>query len=117
MSAANDTVNSVSWVSYLLHFIVAVAAVVPGLHASIFLLVVAFIADLVMKGDALGTYQQSHYEWRLSSVMWAGGLYVVTLPLWLLLVVPGWIAWCLISLWFLYRIVRGMIALADRRPV
>ncbi len=117
MSGTNDTVNSVSWVSYLLHFIVAVAAVVPGLHASVFLLVIAFIADLVMKGDAMGTYQESHYAWRLSSVLWAGGLYLVTLPLWLLLVVPGWIAWALISLWFLYRIVKGILALSDRRAV
>lgn len=117
MSGTNDTVNSVSWVSYLLHFIVAVAAVVPGLHASVFLLVIAFIADLVMRGDAIGTFQESHYSWRLNSVLWAGGLYLVTLPLWLLLVIPGWIAWCLISLWFLYRIVKGMLALSDRRPV
>lgn len=116
MSGTNDTVNAVSWVSYLLHFIVAVAAVVPGLNASVFLLLIAFIADLVMKGDAVGTYQESHYAWRLRSVLWAGGLYLVTLPLWLL-VIPGWIAWGLISLWFLYRIVKGILALSDRRAL
>jgi uncharacterized membrane protein len=80
-------------------------------------LIVAFIADLVMDGDAKGTYQESHYSWRRSSVLWASGLYLITAPLWLLLIVPGWIAWGLISLWFLYRIVRGMLALSDRRPV
>ena len=26
-------------------------------------------------------------------------------------ILPGWIAWGLISLWFLYRIVRGMVAM------
>lgn len=113
----SDTVNAVSWVSYLLHFVVAVAAVIPGIQASVFLLIVAFIADMVMQGDALGTYQGSHYSWRLKSVLVAGALYLVTSPLWLLLVVPGWIAWGLISLWFLYRIVKGMLALSDRRPV
>jgi len=113
----SDTVNAVSWVSYLLHFVVAVAAVVPGLHASVFLLIVAFIMDMVMQGDALGTYQGSHYSWRLKSVLIAGGLYLITAPLWLLLILPGWVAWCLISLWFLYRIVKGMLALSDRRAV
>jgi uncharacterized membrane protein len=44
-------------------------------------------------------------------------LYVVTAPLWLLLIAPGWIAWGLISLWFLYRIVRGMLAMSKNQAV
>jgi uncharacterized membrane protein len=43
-------------------------------------------------------------------VLWAGGLYLLTLPLWLL-IVPGYIAWALVSIWFLYRIVRGWMNL------
>ena len=61
----SDTVNAVSWVSYLLHLVVAVAAVVPFLHASVFLLIVAFAADMVMQGEASGTYQESHYTLSL----------------------------------------------------
>jgi uncharacterized membrane protein len=117
LSNPSDTVSATSWVSYLLHFVVAIAAVVPGIQASVLLLIVAFIADLVMKSDAAGTFQESHYSWRLKSVLWAGGLYLITAPLYLLLYVPGWLAWGLISLWFLYRIVRGILALSDRRPV
>ncbi len=113
----SDTVTAVSWVSYMLHLIVAVAAVVPGIHASVFLLIVAFIADMVMQGDASGSYQESHYTWRLKSVVWAGVLYLITSPLFLLLYVPGWAAWGLISLWFLYRIVKGTVALSGRRAV
>ena len=37
--------------------------------------------------------------------------------LWLLFLVPGWIAWCLISLWFLYRIVKGMVRMNADRPM
>jgi len=113
----SDTVSAVSWVSYLLHLVVAIAAVVPGIHASVFLLIVAFIADMVMQGDASGSYQESHYTWRLKSVVWASVLYLITSPLFLLLYVPGWAAWALISLWFLYRIVKGMLALSGRRAV
>jgi len=113
----SDTVNSVSWVSYLLHFVVAVAAVIPGVHASVFLLIVAFVADMVMQGDASRTYQESHYTWRLKTVVIAGVLYLITSPLFLLLYLPGWFAWGLISLWFLYRIVKGMLALSERRGV
>lgn len=106
-----ESLKTIGWVSYLLHLIVAVAAVVPGANASIALLVVALVIDLVKKGDAEGSWLESHFSWRIRTVIWAGILYVVTIPLWLLLVVPGWIAWGIISIWFLYRIVRGMVAM------
>jgi uncharacterized membrane protein len=44
-------------------------------------------------------------------------LYAVTLPLWLLFVLPGWLAWVAISIWFLYRIVLGMVRLNAQRPM
>ena len=50
-------------------------------------------------------------------MIWAGVLYLVTAPLWLLFLVPGWIAWTIISLWFLYRIVRGMVAMSNNRAL
>jgi uncharacterized membrane protein len=106
-----ESLKTIGWVSYLLHLIVAVAAVVPGANASIALLVVALVIDLVKKGEAEGSWLESHFSWRIRTVIWAGILYVVTIPLWLLLVVPGWIAWGIISIWFLYCIVRGMVAM------
>jgi uncharacterized membrane protein len=108
---------TVGHISYLLHTIVAVTAVLPGTQASILLLLVSFILDLVKKGDAEGTWQESHFSWRIRSVIWAAVLYVVTIPLWLLLVVPGWIAWVLISIWFLYRVVRGWMNLNSRKAM
>ncbi len=104
-------------ISYALHAIVAVGAVVPGFQPSILLLIAAFILDMVKRGDAVGTWQESHFRWRIRSVLWAGVLYVVTLPLFLLLFLPGMIAWVLISIWFLYRVVRGWMALSDGRPM
>ena len=105
------SLKTVGNISYLLHTIVAVSAVLPGVQASIALLIVAFIIDMVKKDDAVGTWQESHFSWRIRTVLWAGGLYVVTIPLWLLLVLPGWIAWAAISIWFLYRVVRGWMNL------
>ena len=111
------TLKTVGHISYLLHLIVAVGAVIPGVQASVVLLVVAFVIDLVKKGDAAGTWQESHFGWRIRTVLWAAGLYLITSPLWLLLFLPGWIAWTLISIWFLYRIVRGWLALNNRQPI
>ncbi len=111
------SLKTIGHVSYLLHTIVAVSAVLPGAQASVLLLLVAFVLDLVKKDDAVGTWQQSHFSWRIRTVLWAGALYLVTAPLWVLLLVPGWIAWTLISIWFLYRVVRGWMALNDNRPM
>lgn len=105
------------WVSYLLHLIVAVGAVIPGAQPGAVLLIIALVIDLVKKSDAEGTWQASHYSWRIRTVIWAGVLYVVTAPLWVLFVLPGWIAWGLISIWFLYRIVRGMVTMNQNRAI
>ena len=111
------SLRTVGIISYVMHAIVAIGALLPGVQASIVLLIVAVIVDLVKRDEAVGTWQATHFSWRLRSVLWCGILYVVTIPLWLLFIIPGWIAWCLISIWFLYRIVRGWLAMNDRRPM
>lgn len=113
----DDSLRTIGHISYGLHAVVAIAAVLPGIQASILLLLIAFALDLFKRDDARGTWQESHFSWRIRSVLWAGVLYVVTIPLWLLFVIPGWIAWVAISIWFLYRVVRGWLALSERRPM
>jgi len=111
------SLKTVGHISYLLHTIVAVGAVLPGVQASIGLLLVAFVIDLVKRDDALGTWQESHFRWRIRTVLWAGGLYLLTSPLFLLLFIPGLIAWAIVSIWFLYRIVRGWMNLSSNRAM
>lgn len=111
------SLKTVGTISYLLHLIVAVGAVIPSFQPGIVLLIVAFIIDLVKKDEAAGTWQASHFSWRIRSVLWAGALYVVTIPLWLLFVFPGWIAWIAISIWFLYRVIRGWLNLNGNQPM
>jgi uncharacterized membrane protein len=106
----HDSDLTISWVSYVLHLVVAVSAVVPGGQVGPLLLVVALIMDLVKRGDVQG-WQRSHFAYRLRTVLWAAVLYLVTFPLWFLFFFPGWMAWVAISVWFLYRIVLGMVRL------
>ena len=105
--------KTIGHISYFLHALVAVGAVLPGVQGSVLLLLVAFALDMWKRDAARGSWQESHFSWRIRSVLWAGGLYLVTAPLWLLLLLPGWIAWALISLWFLYRIARGWLNLSS----
>lgn len=120
MSDAADrlrSLNTVGTISYVLHLIVAVSAIVPGGQWGPTLLIVALVLDLVKRGEAAGTWHASHFEWRIRSVVIAALLYLVTAPLFLLLFLPGWIAWILISIWFLYRIIKGMAAMNAGRPM
>lgn len=112
-----QALKTVGWISYILHLIVAVGALVPGAQAGAALLIVALVVDMVKKDEAVGTWQASHFSWRIRSVLTAGVLYLITAPLFLLLYLPGAIAWFVISIWFLYRIVRGMVAMNNSRPV
>ncbi|MBN8504708.1 MAG: hypothetical protein J0L58_09520 [Burkholderiales bacterium] len=108
---------TVGTISYILHAIVAAGAVVPGFEPGVLLLVVAVIIDMVKKDDARGSWQASHFNYRLRSVLYAGVAMLLTAPLFLLLYVPGKIAWFLIGLWLLYRIVKGWSALSARRAI
>ena len=109
--------KTIGHISYFMHAIVAVGAVLPGVQGSVLLLLIAFALDMWKRDDARATWQESHFSWRIRSVLWAGGLYLITAPLWLLFLLPGWIAWGLISIWFLYRIVRGWLNLGSNTPM
>ena len=106
-----QALNTAGTISYVLHLIVAVGAIIPGGQWGPILLIVALVLDMAKRGDAEGTWHASHFRWRIRSVFIAGGLYLLTAPLFLFLYIPGAFAWAMISLWFLIRIVQGLIAM------
>jgi uncharacterized membrane protein len=112
-----NALNTVGTISYVLHLIVAVGALIPGGQFGPVLLIAALVLDLVKRDDARGTWHASHFNWRIRTVMIAALLYLVTAPLWVLFVIPGWIAWLLVSVWFLYRIVTGLLRMNKGLPM
>jgi uncharacterized membrane protein len=105
------SLNTVGTISYVLHLVVAVSAIVPGGQFGPVLLIAALILDMVNREQAVDTWHASHFRWRIRTVLIAAALYLATFPLWLLLLVPGWMAWTAISIWFLYRIVTGFMSM------
>src|SRR5512147_543888 len=83
--------------------------------------IIAVILNYVKRSEARGTWLESHFRWQIRT-FWYGLLWVslclafiaVTLGIGLLIV---WLPLALVSLWFIYRIVRGWIALSDSRPM
>lgn len=112
-----QSLTTVGTVSYVLHLIVAIGALIPGGQLGPVLLIVALVIDMVKRPEAEGTWHASHFRWRIRTVLIAALLYAVTAPLWFLFVLPGWLAWLAISVWFLYRIVTGMVTMNKGLPM
>ena len=112
-----QSLNTVGTVSYILHLIVAVGALIPGGQFGPILLIVALFIDMAKQSGAAGTWHASHFRWRIRTVVIAALLYAVTAPLWILFILPGWVAWFIVSLWFLYRIVSGMVRMNKGLPM
>ncbi len=112
-----SALNTVGTISYVLHLIVAVSALIPGGQFGPVLLIAALVLDMVKKDSAQGTWHASHFQWRIRTVIIAALLYLVTAPLWVLFVFPGWLAWMCISVWFLYRIVTGFMRMNKGLPM
>ena len=65
----NEGLKLWGWISYILHLVVAIAAVLPGAQVSVALLLVALVMDLVKRSDAANTWQASHFSWRIRTVV------------------------------------------------
>jgi len=81
--------------------------------------IIAVIINYVKRGDARGTWLDSHFGWQIRT-FWYAVLWVILAGLLILTVVGIPIAWVLlvaVGLWVLYRIIRGWIALAEARPM
>lgn len=81
--------------------------------------IIAVILNYVKRGDVRGTFLESHFRWQIRTFWLAFGWVVLG---WLLLFsvigLPLAIGiFALLGLWLVYRIARGWLALAGRRPM
>ena len=83
--------------------------------------IIAVILNYVKRGDVRGTWLESHFRWQIRT-FWFGLLWVSLCVLFILLtlgigIIVAWLPLLLTGLWFIYRIVKGWMALSDRRPM
>src|SRR5262245_41224269 len=83
--------------------------------------IIAVILNYVKRSEVRGTWLESHFRWQIRT-FWYGLLWValcmlfvvLTLGIGLLLV---WLPIGAVSLWFIYRVARGWLALRDGRAM
>jgi uncharacterized membrane protein len=81
--------------------------------------IIAVVINYLKKDEARGTYLESHFRWQIRTfwfaLLWSllGSLLFATF-----IGVPLALAvWFSTSLWVIYRIARGWLALRDRKPM
>jgi uncharacterized membrane protein len=85
--------------------------------------IIAVVINYVKRGEARGTWLESHFTWQIRTfwfaLLWATVVFLFGLPL--TLVIVGFAVWIvgffLLGIWAIYRIARGWMALNARRAV
>ena len=81
--------------------------------------IIAVIMNYVKRSEAAGTFLDSHFSWQLRT-FWFALLWVVIGWLMIVTIIGAVIGVPLllgVGVWVLYRIARGWIKLANRKPM
>jgi uncharacterized membrane protein len=126
MPAGTNLDGSRAWchVMYALHAVSAVSgiltsATIVGAFVFGWPSIIAVIINMVTRSGVRGTWLDSHWRWQLRTfwyaVLWGllAGLLAITV-IGLVIAVPAIV---IAGLWVLYRVIRGWMALLDRRPL
>jgi uncharacterized membrane protein len=111
-------------VVYVLFVIAAVASIVGyGMAVGAPLLsligILAVIVAYVKRGEARGTWTESHLTWLIRTFWWSllwnviGGVVFITLfgiPI-------AYGSWIATTIWVIYRLVKGYLLFKDSRPI
>ena len=118
----------VSWthVIYLLHALslltgILGAATVVGAFLVGWPSIIAVVLNYVKRNEARGTWLESHFRWQIRT-FWFGLLWVSLCILFVVMtlglgILIAWLPLAIITVWFIYRVVRGWLALNERRPM
>ncbi|HEY7240952.1 MAG TPA: hypothetical protein VH600_17390 [Burkholderiales bacterium] len=95
------------------------ATVVYVLQAAGFIVgitwIVAIVIDYVKRDEAKATWLESHFSWQIRTFWW--GLAWAVLGAITFIIIIGWFILAADTIWIIYRIVKGWLALNDNKPI
>ncbi|MBC5764804.1 DUF4870 family protein [Ramlibacter albus] len=99
----------------------SVMNVLYGLHAVApftmwSLSVVALVVNYIKRGDEHDALYVMHHNYMISTFWWTILWLVLTSPLFLAFLIPGFVAWSIIGVWYVYRFVRGWLRFSNHVP-
>jgi uncharacterized membrane protein len=79
----------------------------------------AVIIGAFTRDSVRGTWVETHYQWLLSTFLWgllwlviSSVIFTITIVGFFLLFIP----WFILTVWYLYRVIRGWLRLNDGKP-
>jgi uncharacterized membrane protein len=125
-STANRSLVQWTQIIYALHALsllvgILGAATVVGSFLIGWPSIIAVIMNYIKQAEARGSWLDSHFRWQIRT-FWFGALWVGLCMLFILItfgigLIVAWIPLGLVSLWFIYRVAKGWLALQDGRPM
>jgi uncharacterized membrane protein len=85
--------------------------------------IIAVIINYVKRGDARGTWLESHFSWQILTFWWAvlWAIVISVVSFILAFVLIGFVTWPVgmfaLGVWAIYRIAKGWLRLNDRKAV
>lgn len=128
VAAAGAAPTTAILVVYLLFGFAAIAQLLSsGLATPLPLLsligIVGVIIAYVKRDEARGTWVASHITWLTRTFWWSllwsvvGMLVLVTLGLILIGIPIAFLIWAIVSVWVIYRVIRGFLLFKDNQPI
>jgi uncharacterized membrane protein len=85
--------------------------------------IIAVIMNYARRSATRGTFLESHFRWQIRTfwyaLLWSIVIVLVSAPFMIVLIGFGmaWAGLFALGLWIAYRVIRGWLALKDRRPM
>jgi len=104
---ATESERTTLTIAYVLHVI--------GPFTAFLLNIAGLILNHIKAAETNNQYIRSHHVWMLRTFWWSllwsiiGGV--------LCLILVGYVVLAIVGLWWLYRVVRGLINYAEQRPM
>ena len=85
--------------------------------------IIAVIINYVKRGEARGTWLESHFDWQIRTfwfaLLWACSIALISAVLLVVLIgVATWVVGLFVlGIWAIYRVAAGWLRLRDRRAI
>jgi uncharacterized membrane protein len=83
--------------------------------------IIAVVMNYIKRSEVRDTWLEPHFRWQLRT-FWYGLLWVGLCMLFVVMTLGigifiAWLPLAFVSIWFIYRIAKGWLALIDRKPM
>ena len=95
--------NLITYILYLVGFVVGITGLI------------AIIMNYVKRNEMRGTWLESHVNWQIKTFWYSLIGYMVGVLLSVILI--GYLLILVVFVWHVYRLVKGLIALNENKPI